>query len=49
MNSFVDTGVPPEAFEGPTAPQAGIDSMKVISSRVLGHTGFDGLSFFVVF
>lgn len=41
-SSFLDTGIPPEAFQSHAAERAGRESLGIVSNRVLCHTGFDG-------
>ncbi|KAK4695954.1 transcriptional activator SPT7, partial [Phenoliferia sp. Uapishka_3] len=43
-SSFLDTGIPPEAFATHAAEQAGRESLGIVSNRVLCHAGFDGAS-----
>ncbi|KAL8283696.1 hypothetical protein RQP46_005491 [Phenoliferia psychrophenolica] len=43
-SSFLDTGIPPEAFESHAAEQAGRESLGIVSNRILSHAGFDGAS-----
>lgn len=45
--AFVNTGIPDEAFRSHLAAEAGRESLEHVSSRVLGHAGFDGAFDFI--
>lgn len=47
-SSFLETGIPPEAFRTHAAPQAARDSLGVVTNRILSHAGFDGTARFLL-
>ncbi|KAI5478540.1 transcriptional activator SPT7 [Pseudohyphozyma bogoriensis] len=42
--AFAETGIPASAFQSHLAPQAGRDSLAIVSNKILGHAGFDATS-----